>query len=326
MAKVSVLVAVYNAEKTLGRCLDSLLGQTLKDIEIMCVDDCSTDRSLEILGNYAANDSRVRVLHQNENMGQAVARNRGLKESRGEYVCYLDSDDCMSPDALERAVDVFEENPNTDCVLFRLLFVENGKETEYPMKAFDVISGYDAFRASLTWHIHGCYMTRSCLHKKYPYDDSCRAYSDDNTTRIHYLNSREVRCCDGIYYYHKNEMSVTNKPTVRRFDYLKANESMKKQLQNLGVTDDVMCIYETERWKILVDTYMFYFLNRKRLNQKDSIYGLSEIKRVWASIETSKVDFSLKHKFGYIPLRFSWMLFRIQENTYFFMKKLLGRI
>ena len=92
MPKVSVIIPVYNVEKYLGECLDSILGQTLKDIEVICVDDGSTDRSPELLVSYAKRDSRVKVLSQ-DNAGAGAARNRGLREATGEYVFFCDPDD-----------------------------------------------------------------------------------------------------------------------------------------------------------------------------------------------------------------------------------------
>lgn len=326
MAKVSILVAVYNGEPTLKRCLDSLIAQTHVDIEVLCVDDCSTDASVSVLEDYSHRDDRIKVFRQSENKGQAVARNRGLAEASGEYVCFLDCDDRLSADALESAVSVFERHPSTDCVLLKVKMVDGTAEKDYPMTHFEVMTGYEAFLASLTWGIHGCYVTRAALHKQYPYDDTCRSYSDDNTTRIHYYHSREVRCCEGIYYYYKNELSVTHKPSVRRFDYLKANESMKRQLISFGVDEEVMKIYERVRWLVVVDTYMFYFLNRNKLSVEDATFGLNEIRRVWNTIETDKIEPSLKKKFGYMPLRFSWKMFRLQEEIYFTLKKLIGRI
>ncbi|MDD7319227.1 MAG: glycosyltransferase [Prevotella sp.] len=326
MAKVSVLVAVYNGETTLRRCLDSLLSQTHGDIEVLCVDDCSTDNSASLLDEYARRDNRIKVFRQPENRGQAVARNRGLAEATGDYVCFLDCDDRLSADALEKAVGVFESHRETDCVLLTVKTVEGEKEEDYPMSQFEVMTGYEAFVASLTWKIHGCYVTRTTLHKQFPYDDTCRSYSDDNTTRTHYYHSREVRCCEGVYYYYKNELSVTHKPSVRRFDYIRANESMKKQLVSFGVGEEVMRIYEKVRWLVLVDTYMFYFLNRKLLPAEDAKFGLNEMKRVWTTIETARIEPSLKRKFGYMPMRFSWKMFRLQEEIYFTLKKLTGRI
>lgn len=89
---VSVIVPVYNSSKYLSECLDSILGQTFTDIEVICIDDGSTDNSLSILNNYAQMDSRVLVLKQ-ENKGGGGARNLGITKARGKYVLFLDSDD-----------------------------------------------------------------------------------------------------------------------------------------------------------------------------------------------------------------------------------------
>ena len=99
--KVSVLVAVYNAEKYLHQCLDSLIGQTHQDLEIICVDDASTDGSWQILQEYVRRDSRVIVMRHDENKGHAHARNTGLKVATGDYITMLDSDDWYSEDAVE---------------------------------------------------------------------------------------------------------------------------------------------------------------------------------------------------------------------------------
>lgn len=118
MTDVTVLVAVHDAAPFLSECLDSLLQQTLGNIQIVCVDDCSTDSSPEILRNYALRDRRIEVITLDSNHGQAYARNQGLKVATGRYVTFLDSDDCFSPDALQQAVSVFAAFPQTDCVLF----------------------------------------------------------------------------------------------------------------------------------------------------------------------------------------------------------------
>ncbi len=100
--KVSVIVPIYNSEAYLRQCLDSICRQSLADIEIICVDDGSTDGSLDILNEYAANDSRIQILTQ-KNGGAGTARNYGLRVARGEYLSFLDSDDFFEPDMLELA-------------------------------------------------------------------------------------------------------------------------------------------------------------------------------------------------------------------------------
>lgn len=99
--KISAIVPVYNVERYLARCLDSLVGQTLRQIEIICVDDGSRDRSPAILADYAARDSRVRVITQ-ENKRQGGARNTGLDASSGQWVAFIDSDDWVCEDYFER--------------------------------------------------------------------------------------------------------------------------------------------------------------------------------------------------------------------------------
>lgn len=118
MVKVSVIVSVYNTEKFLKQCMDSIEGQTLKDIEIICVNDGSTDGSLEILKSYAKKDSRVKVYTKdNEGFGGASARNFGLDLAIGEYVSILDSDDFFDVQMLEKVVEKADAL-QTDIVVF----------------------------------------------------------------------------------------------------------------------------------------------------------------------------------------------------------------
>ncbi|MBQ8476800.1 glycosyltransferase family 2 protein, partial [bacterium] len=98
--KVSVIVPVYNGEKYLKECLDSLTSQSLNEFEAICVDDGSSDSSLEILKEYRAKDSRIKIIHQ-ENQGVSTARNNALKQVSGEYITLLDCDDYIKQDALE---------------------------------------------------------------------------------------------------------------------------------------------------------------------------------------------------------------------------------
>ena len=227
---VTVLVAVYNSEAFLPQCLDSLCGQTLDAVQIVCVDDASTDGSPGILRDYASRDSRVEVIALSENHGQAYARNKALERARGKYICFLDSDDWMAADCLEEACRTFGTDDTLDALLFDTIYVYPDREEPYAMEPFRRMDGKAAFEASLTWKIHGVYIVKAEIHKRFPYDDSARAYSDDNTTRLHYYASRQVGCCKGRYYYRQHGDSVTHKPSIRRFDYLRANASMKRML------------------------------------------------------------------------------------------------
>ena len=102
--KVSIIVPVYNVENYLERCISSLRNQTLEDIEIILVDDSSTDSSLEICNKMAMEDSRIKVIHK-ENEGAGLARNEALRVATGEYIGFLDSDDFVEADMFKTLYD-----------------------------------------------------------------------------------------------------------------------------------------------------------------------------------------------------------------------------
>lgn len=113
---ISIIIPVYNVENYLERCMDSLIGQTLADIEIICVNDGSKDRSLEILQEYASHDSRIRVFDQ-VNSGVSVARNNALKHVKGEFYMFVDSDDWLDPETCAVAYDHAKQY-DADCLMF----------------------------------------------------------------------------------------------------------------------------------------------------------------------------------------------------------------
>ena len=117
MCKVSVIIPVYNVERYLPACLDSVLNQTLQDLEVICIDDKSPDHCGEILDEYAALDTRVQVIHLSENRRQGFGRNRGLEKASGEYIYFLDSDDMIEPEALEELTRLADEE-DLDAVFF----------------------------------------------------------------------------------------------------------------------------------------------------------------------------------------------------------------
>lgn len=116
MTKVSVIIPIYNTEEYLRQCLDSIVNQTLADIEIICVDDGSVDGSLGILREYKGNDSRIKVICR-ENGGAGAARNTGLRQATGEYLLFLDADDFFERNMLEAVVKEAEQY-RADFVVF----------------------------------------------------------------------------------------------------------------------------------------------------------------------------------------------------------------
>ena len=120
---VSVLIPVYNVEKYLKKCLDSVVNQTLTDIEIICVNDGSTDGSLKILEEYRSIDSRIKIINK-ANGGLPSARNAGLNAAKGRYVGFVDSDDYIEPNMFEKLVDVAEHEESEVVICGANIFPE----------------------------------------------------------------------------------------------------------------------------------------------------------------------------------------------------------
>ena len=119
MVRLSVIIPVYNVENYLSQCMDSVCGQTFEDIEIICVNDGSTDKSLDILKDHQKKDSRIQIISQ-ENKGQSASRNIGLNMAKGEYIYFMDSDDYLVNDAFEQLFS-FCKDKEFDFIMFKII-------------------------------------------------------------------------------------------------------------------------------------------------------------------------------------------------------------
>lgn len=136
MVKVSVVIPVYNVEDYLSDCLNSIVNQTLNDIEIICINDGSTDDSLTILEEYAGNDNRIQVYSQ-ENGGHAKATNRGIKYARGDYLFLMDSDDILELNALELTYNEAVKN-DVDFVVFKAINYDDSEDEYYETLSYSM--------------------------------------------------------------------------------------------------------------------------------------------------------------------------------------------
>lgn len=134
MKKVSIIIPVYNTERYLDRCLQSVVSQTYGNLEAIVVDDGSTDGSPALCDAWAGRDARIRVLHQ-ENGGLSSARNLGLQAAEGEYLTFLDSDDCMAAEKLQVMIEAMEKYQADMCGCDVLAF----REGEEPWKTGEVL-------------------------------------------------------------------------------------------------------------------------------------------------------------------------------------------
>lgn len=215
MAKVSVIVPVYNVEKYLKRCLDSLINQTLSDIDIICINDGSKDSSLQILEQYAQKDSRI-VIYNQENSGLSVARNTGLEHASGEYIGFVDSDDWVDLDFYEKlynsaknnnadiaVADFIREHPNKKPKRLKL------KEEKIYTTPEDKFMICKVYREGCVWNkIYRTEFIHSINLKFVP-----KMYYEDRdfTIRSLYFSKKLVTTPNTYYRYFVNPKSIVNK-------------------------------------------------------------------------------------------------------------------
>ena len=186
--KISIIIPVYNTEKYLKQCLDSVVNQTLKEIEIICVNDGSTDDSLKLLKEYAKEDSRVVVIDQ-KHQYQGCSRNNALKIARGEYIQFVDSDDLIREDACEKLYKNAKENDLDMLCLSGYNFTETPQdEQENPYWSYDKILSYlgskKIFNILDIKHIACRMPVSACL----------------TIFRKSFLNQYDIKFPEGLYY------------------------------------------------------------------------------------------------------------------------------
>ena len=256
--KFSVLVAVYNAAPYLRACLDSILHQSVDDLQILCVDDASTDDSAQILSEYAARDERVEVIRLDQNQGQAAARNVALSRAKGEWVLMVDADDLLGEDALEELARTMKRFPSADCIVLQLVRFGAAQATERedgpaPDTTF---TGEEACKAAINWALNGLYAGRRDLYQRMPFDASSRVYSDDNTSRIHYLLSRQVAVSAGGYLFPQHQALANPPLCLRRFGFLGGQRSLRPPFERYPTKTDIPTGCAGDWWGKLAGLYL----------------------------------------------------------------------
>ena len=215
MPKISVIVPVFNAEKSLARCAQSLLSQSFEDIEILLVDDGSTDSSAEICDEFASRDGRVKVFH-NENRGVSFTRNYGIENSSGEYIMFCDSDDYVESDWCLEHYNAIESCPSAWIVSGERSFYPDGREEvflpsgEGEMMVVDVKDYFYVFKFGVSgypWnHI---YSKKNLVGIRYNHNVNC---GEDVLFNNEYLSRCEKIVCINkpLYNYVREEGTLSN--------------------------------------------------------------------------------------------------------------------
>jgi len=221
--KVSIIVPVYNAEKFLDRCLESIALQTYAHLEIILVNDGSTDQSGEICDEFARQDNRVKVIHK-KNGGLSSARNAGLDIASGDYVFYLDSDDYLAKDCIERAVEI-SLNHLADIVILRMKYIPedvNDEIAEEEEIREIVMLPEQAIEASLYQEKFSCcapsklYSVKIAKEVRFPIG---KLSEDLATCHIFLSKAAKIVYSSQIgYYYRQQKSSIMHTFNPRRMD------------------------------------------------------------------------------------------------------------
>lgn len=249
--KVAVVMAVYNGVDFLDRSIRSLIAQTMESWELICVDDGSTDTSVELIRRYADDDSRIRVVCQ-QNAGPPRARMAGYRAARSRYVFVLDQDDYLDRDCLGSLLEAAERTGADNVICDWLVEDERGKFVSFYSERGYVpgqeLKPIEAFAATFPWHIHGiCFWQRDLVDRVAVREEyAINNYdSDELLSRIMFLESRKIVVGAGKYFHVRNTGSMTHRPSIRALASLQTNERLLDEAIARGLSEDV-------QWRILL--------------------------------------------------------------------------
>ena len=295
MIKYSFIVPVYNTEKYLKKCLDSLVNQTYKDFEIIVVNDGSTDKSSNIISKYQKKYKNIIVIDK-ENEGLSMARNRGVQKSSGKYIIFVDSDDYVSNKLLE---EVDKKIDDSDILRFQIATEdeEYTKINEYHEESCESMCGYDAFKYLSSYHFvepAWCYVIRKNYYIENKFSFKKGVYHEDFGLIPYVIyKARKVKSIDFIgYYYIQRNGSIMNnndyKKTVKKaFDMLEQYKTMRlfaKNINRKNNLDDYFLSYISnsvivKARELKKDEKKVYINELKKLNVFDGVLVNTRIRR-----------------------------------------------
>ncbi len=279
--KISIIIPVYNSEKYLKDCLDSLLNQTFNEIEIICVDDGSTDNSLSILKQYAKYDNRIIILQQ-KNQGAGVARNNGMKIAKGEYLLFLDSDDFFKKEMIQILVNNAEKK-KADIVIFKFLKYNQTTGTSTHIKMSVKKKGwpnglfnYSSNPNKIFVSFYPCAWNKLFRHSFIK--ENNLFFQDNKRTNDLFFTSTSLAVAKRIYYLNKEllyyRIGLTNNSQSTNelypWDFYKALLGVKNFLEQKNLFSQLK-----EGYNALAKNIIIYNLNHNKKN----IYLYEELKR-----------------------------------------------
>ena len=307
---ISISMPAYNVEKYISEAIESILAQTFTDWELIIVDDCSKDKTLAIASEYAAKDSRIRIIKRKDNSGSVrLPRLDGVMAAHGTYICAIDSDDAIEPEYLQKMIDRQRET-RSDIVLGRMRLCnqalqEDGRmipDAQYNMSR--IFCGREAVIATLGgWQIAmaGMLVASKLNHDyvKQNYDPKRNTiFADELDQRKLLLSASSVAIKDASYLYRQQQGSVIHKVNLRRFDQLiDIGYYLDFVFQNF--TDDRDTINKVLK-ECLEKTYrcqQMFLANKKAFKKEECNYISKLIKTTYKRVTSNEITgLGLKYK------------------------------
>ena len=270
MAEVSIIVPVYQVEKYIRQCVDSILAQTFTDFELILVDDGSTDQSGQICDEYARADERVRVIHK-KNGGLSDARNKGLDQAVGNYFMFVDSDDYIAPTMVECLYKTILNEKADIAVCNFLYFFENHKKKDFSTNMeSETLSGREIFynrkndRSYGIWTVawNKLYRRESLGNVRFRFGK----YHEDEfwANDIYQMDIKVVTIPECLYYYRQRENSIMGKKSIKR--NLDIIEALQERI-DIYLKEEK---YSDEAYKVLI--YSLEYLEESKrmiMNQEE---------------------------------------------------------
>lgn len=303
--KVSIIIPVYNVEKYISECLDSCINQTLQDIEIIIVDDCGSDKSIDIAKEYAKKDSRIKIIKNNQNKGLFLARCEGLKSATGKYIISLDSDDFLDLKACEIAYNATKDG-YYDMVTFGI-YRWSGEATvftEFESLSFDSADEFgDWFfrNKNIFWNICGRLIKRDIYLANLDFLSAINSrliMAEDmlamfvimhNCQRLNFI-------FDMLYYYRYNPSSSTNDKSIENIkESIKSFEEVIAKMKEFVLKN--RCNKKWQKLYISLGVHECNILKRE-LKIKEGKYGFRDKIKAFIDGRWFVIKRKLRVKFG----------------------------
>lgn len=251
---ISVIIPVYGVEKYIAQCLESVIDQTYKNLEIIVINDGTKDRSAEIAKEYAAKDSRIKV-YDFKNGGLSVARNRGLEIATGDYISYLDSDDWIDTKMYETLLEAAMKN-EADMVKCGIIETNGVAEEKITFNDVKIINNeqhkaFENYYNGILWTLAWNGLYKKELAKKVMFPDNVVHEDNYSSGMFLYLATKVIVIPFCGNYYRVNDAGISKGGVKKPLDKILAISKLKEDLLDLGFVDKKL------DWKLSVEFYHF---------------------------------------------------------------------